>query len=165
MTVKSRVRLPGDIIFRLRLHQSTPWLNRQWGSNAYAQISNNTRSKLIPDTYFRTHFWLGLYLLRNLSEEGPWKQAQLISCTQEAPQLKTRITYDKFSTYPAWVPSSIFVWNSQGAVFYAHQSERLWFAGCRLIFYFSQKNRYFWKKKQLAVSGRTSFILTRILDF
>jgi len=45
---------------------------------------------------------------------------------------------------------SCFVWNSQGAVFYAHRSERLWFADCRHIFYFSTKKRHVKRKKQLA---------------
>ena len=44
---------------------------------------------------------------------------------------------------------SIFVWNSQGAVFYSHRSEWLWFADCRHIFYFSQKKWHFKRKKQL----------------
>jgi len=44
---------------------------------------------------------------------------------------------------------SSFVWNSQGAVFYSHRSERQWFADCRHIFYFSQKKRHVKKKKQL----------------
>ena len=44
---------------------------------------------------------------------------------------------------------SSFVWNSQGAVFYAHRSERLWFADCRHIFYFSQKKRHVKRKNQL----------------
>ena len=46
--------------------------------------------------------------------------------------------------------SSSFVWNSQGAVLYAHRSERLWFADCRRIFYFSKKKRHVKRKKQLA---------------
>ena len=53
--------------------ESTMW------SNTYAPISDDTRSKawkLTPDTYFKTHFWLGLYLLQNLSEEGLWKHSQ-----------------------------------------------------------------------------------------
>jgi len=33
---------------------------------------------------------------------------------------------------------SSFVWNSEGAVFYAHWSERLWFADCRHILCFPQ---------------------------
>ena len=37
--------------------------------------------------------------------------------------------------------NNVVVWNSQGAVFYTHRSERLWFADCRHIFYFSQKKR------------------------
>ena len=45
---------------------------------------------------------------------------------------------------------SSFVWNSQGAVFYTHRSERLWFADCRHIFYFSKKKRQVKRKKQLA---------------
>jgi len=45
---------------------------------------------------------------------------------------------------------SSFVWNSQGAVFYAHRSERLWFADRRHIFYFSKKKRHVKRKKQLA---------------
>jgi len=45
---------------------------------------------------------------------------------------------------------SSFVWNSQGAVFFSHRSEWLWFAGCRHIFYFSQKKRHVERKKQLA---------------
>ena len=45
---------------------------------------------------------------------------------------------------------SSFVWNSQGAVFYAHRSERLWFADCLHIFYFSKKKRHVKRKKQLA---------------
>ena len=44
----------------------------------------------------------------------------------------------------------VVVWNSQGAVFYSHQSEWLWFADCRHIFYFSQKKRHVKRKKQLA---------------
>ena len=43
----------------------------------------------------------------------------------------------------------VVVWNSQGAVFYSHQSEWLWFADCRHIFYFSQKKRHVKRKKQL----------------
>ena len=43
-----------------------------------------------------------------------------------------------------------FVCNSQGAVFYTHRSERLWFADCRHIFYFSKKKRHFRSKKQFA---------------
>ena len=39
---------------------------------------------------------------------------------------------------------------AQGAVFYARQSERLWFADGRHIFYFSQKKRQVKRKKQLA---------------
>jgi len=30
---------------------------------------------------------------------GPWKQAQLIGCTQEAPQLRTHITHDNSLTF------------------------------------------------------------------
>ena len=45
---------------------------------------------------------------------------------------------------------SSFVWNSQGAVFYAHRSERLWFADCHHILYFSKKKRHVKRKKQLA---------------
>jgi len=37
---------------------------------------------------------------------------------------------------------SSFVWNSKGTVFYAQGCERLWFADCRHIFYFSQKKRH-----------------------
>jgi len=44
---------------------------------------------------------------------------------------------------------SSFVWNSQGAVFYSHRSEWLWFAGHRHIFYFSQEQRHVKRKKQL----------------
>ena len=44
---------------------------------------------------------------------------------------------------------SSFVWTSQGAVSYAHRSERLWFADCRHIFYVSQKKRHVKRKKQL----------------
>jgi len=40
----------------------------------------------------------------------------------------------------------IFVWNSQGAAFHAHRSERLWFADCRHIFYFSKKKRHVKRK-------------------
>jgi len=43
-----------------------------------------------------------------------------------------------------------FVWNSQGAVIYAHRSERLWFADCRHIFYFSEKEKLVKRKKLLA---------------
>jgi len=46
--------------------------------------------------------------------------------------------------------SSSFVETSQGAVFYAHRSERLWFADCCHIFYFSQKKRHVKIKKQWA---------------
>ena len=42
---------------------------------------------------------------------------------------------------------SIFVWNSQGAVFYFHRSEWLWFADCRHIFYFPQKKKHVKRKK------------------
>jgi len=67
------------------------------GSNAYVLISDNTQSKLTPDTYFKTHhFWLDLYLLQNLSKKGLWTLAQPIGCTQEASQLWTHITYDNF---------------------------------------------------------------------
>ena len=44
----------------------------------------------------------------------------------------------------------VLIWNSQGAVCYAHRSERLWFADCRHIFYFSKKKRHVKRKKQLA---------------
>jgi len=47
------------------------------------------------------------------------------------------------------VVCSSFVWNSQGAVFYSHRSESLWFVDCRHIFYFSQKKRHVKRKKQL----------------
>ena len=40
-----------------------------------------------------------------------------------------------------------FVWNSQGAVFYSHRSEWLWFADCRHIFYFSKKKRHVERNK------------------
>ena len=43
---------------------------------------------------------------------------------------------------------SSFVWNSQVAVFYPHRSEWLWFADCRLIFYFSEKKRHVERNKQ-----------------
>ena len=41
---------------------------------------------------------------------------------------------------------SSFVWNSQGAVFFSHWSEWLWFADCRHIFYFPQKKRHVQRK-------------------
>ena len=47
------------------------------------------------------------------------------------------------------VEQRVWVWNSQGAVFYSHRSEWLWFADCRHIFYFSQKKRHVKNKKQL----------------
>ena len=50
---------------------------------------------------------------------------------------------------------SSFVWNSQGAVLYAHQSERLWFADCRHIFHLSKKKRHVKRKKQLAQTIKT----------
>jgi len=43
---------------------------------------------------------------------------------------------------------SSFVRNSQGAVFYSHWSEWLWFADCHHIFYFSQKKRHVKKRKK-----------------
>jgi len=49
---------------------------------------------------------------------------------------------------------SSFVWNSQGAVFYSHRSEWLWFADCRHIFYFSQKKRHVTRQK-----GNKTFML------
>jgi len=45
---------------------------------------------------------------------------------------------------------SSFVWNSQSAVFYAHWSERLLFADCRHIFYFSPKKRYIKRKRAIS---------------
>jgi len=50
---------------------------------------------------------------------------------------------------------SSFVWNSQGAVFHAHRSERLWFADYHHIFYFSQKKRHVKRNKQLAQIMKT----------
>jgi len=61
---------------------------------------------------------------------------------------------------------SSFAWNPQGAVFYAHRSERLWFADCRHIFYFSKKKRHVKRKKQLAQIIKTCstvYIETNVL--
>jgi len=63
---------------------------------AQAPISNDTQSNLTSDTDFKAHFWLSLYVLENLSEKGLWKHAQFIGCTQEAPQLRTRITHNNY---------------------------------------------------------------------
>ena len=56
--------------------------------------------------------------------------------------------------------------NSQGVVFYAHRSERLWFADCCLIFYFSKQKRHVKRKKQLAQiieTRSTAYIFTNVL--
>jgi len=73
----------------------------EWGSNALrlAPCADLRRHPVKAHTrhLFQDPLRLGLYLLQDLSEEGLWKQAQPISCTQEAPQLRTRITHDNLT--------------------------------------------------------------------
>ena len=59
-----------------------------WSSKAHTPIVDDTRSKRRPDVISQTHYWLGLYVLQNLSEKKLWYHAQPFGCTQQAPQPK-----------------------------------------------------------------------------
>jgi len=85
------------LFLTLGLIKQSNTLNRQWGSNAYAPISNDTKAH--TQHLFQHPLLTWLYLFQNLSEEGLWKHAQPIGCTQEAPQLRTRITQTNISNF------------------------------------------------------------------
>ena len=74
----------------------------EWGSNALrlAPISgsDDTRSKLTPDTYFKTHYDLVCTCSKISPRRDSGSRRSLsIGCTQEAPQLRTRITHDNLT--------------------------------------------------------------------
>jgi len=109
----------------------TGWTNLSARTKKSVTRPSNSRNPLehVRSARFYTHLW------QNQNRgEGHFKTSLFKSVVVAKRDIVVKWRMLLLLRIKKWC--SIFVWNSQGAVFYSHRSEWLWIADCRYIFFF-----------------------------